>query len=93
MIFRRNSSIREQPYIVEPFQDMKTNDALPIASPATLDTPSTPALGPPSGSAGENNKLNVPSNGRRPSRISNRLVFDKSGQKRIGCFKYYWIRQ
>ena len=69
MIFRRNSSIREQPYIVEPIPEMKTTETLPIA---TIDTPITQALEVPGSSSGENNKLNVPSNGRRPSRLGNR---------------------
>ena len=62
---------------------MKTTDTLPVTSPATLDAPPTPALGLHSGSVGENNKLNVPGNGRRPSRISNRLVFDDMDQQKL----------
>ena len=74
MIFKRNSSVREQPYIVEPAPNMKPTDTLPKSTSATtsaiIDAPATLH----GTSASGNNQLNVPANARRLSRGGNRSV-------------------
>ena len=73
MIFRGNTSVREQPYIVEPISEMKSKEMLSISSSVGAKSTGTPQVSSKSSPFHVENQLRVPTSTRNIIKGGSRL--------------------